>query len=92
MTAALIEDTFVGSEIHNAAVLSGGSGLHSGVFSATIAAQNDWVVLSEFSDISLVHAAIAGVPVNAVVSASNKITFSTSATGAVVIHVIGTKA
>lgn len=94
MSAAELTETFVGSEIHNSAVKSGGSGLHSGIYSFTKVTQNDWVIFGDFSEVKAVFVTAAGVPVNGVIDGStkNKVTLSSSSTGAHVAVVWGIKA
>ena len=95
MGAAEKSETLVGVEIHNSAVKSG-LGLHSGLYTVTVATQNDWVIFSDFSEVKFVHAQVSATGVaNACTIDStdkNKVVFTSSTTGAMVAHVFGIKA
>ena len=94
MTAAVLTETAVGGLRGSPA--NSGAGLVCGVYSATKAAQNDWVIFDDFTAVSEVIAytvssgARTAEDFTVDTTTLNKVVFSSATTGALSVVVIGT--
>jgi len=91
MAAAEITETLVGglgSEIKTT-----GTALKLGVYTATVATQNDWVIFGNYTKVVAVYAVVtsSGVinPTTIDGTTLNKVVFTSASTGAVTCVVIG---
>ena len=91
MAAAEITETLAGSLAGSPAKT--GNRLVTGVYTATVATQNDWIIFDDFSEVKDVQASIvaSGVanPCTIDGTTKNKVVLTSATTGAVRITVIG---
>jgi len=95
MAAAELTETLVGGPI-GAGSSKTGTGLVWGIYSATVATQNDWVIFEDFTEVHHVVATIdaSGALNPATIDGTtvNKVVLTSATTGAVTILVVGTPA